>query len=73
MFKKKLYFNGTYLVYGRVILGKIRGHVIDSKANAFKTNSRVSFKVDTFIEVDKEKLKRLKDFGYLPQNLSNLE
>lgn len=66
--RKKLYFNGVYLIKGRKFLGRIRGKVIASHySNIYKIGDNVSIPENDkhFKEITEEQLEVLKKFDFI--------
>jgi len=62
----KYYFNGNYLIKGIKFFNKIIGVVIASNNTTFYTvGKKVTVNSETFTQVNKDKIKHLKDWGYL--------
>ena len=61
----KYYFNGTYLIKGRKLFGKIRGVVLSSSASVYFQGEKVVVDSETFKEVSADTVKQLKSWGYL--------
>lgn len=61
----KYYFNGTYLIKGRKLFGKIRGIVLSSNTSVYFQGEKVKVDSETFKEVSTDTLKQLKNWGYL--------
>ena len=61
----KYYFNGTYLIKGRKLFGKIRGVVLSSSASVYSQGEKVVVESETFKEVSADTVKQLKSWGYL--------
>ena len=65
--KMKMYFNGTYLIKGRKLFGRIRGKVISSHyRNIYKVGDSISVPVsDSFKEITEEQFEVLKKFDFI--------
>lgn len=61
----KYYFNGTYLIKGRKLFGKIRGVVLAANASTYHQGEIVRVNAETFKEVDSKMVEALKTWGYL--------
>jgi len=62
-----MYFNGTYLIKGRKLFGRIRGKVISSHyRNIYKIGDRISVPTcDSFKEITEEQFEVLKKFDFI--------
>ena len=65
--KMKMYFNGTYLIKGRKLFGRIRGKVISSHyRNIYKIGDSISVPAgDSFKEISEEQFEVLKKFDFI--------
>lgn len=63
--KKKFYFNGVYLVEGRKWFGSIKGVIISSTNPSYSKGEKVTFTAETFKEVAKDKVEKLKDWDFI--------
>ena len=63
--KPKYYFNGFYLIKGIKIFDRIVGRVIYSGTSIYNPGQKITVKSETFSEVNKDMVKKMKDFGYL--------
>ena len=63
--KIKYYFNGSYLIKGRKLFGKIRGVVLAANASSYYQGEIVKVNAETFKEVDRKTVETLKTWGYL--------
>jgi len=65
MIRRKLYFNGKYLIKGRIIFGKIRGKIISSRYdNIYAVGEKVRMNPETFEIISNEKYNIMREWGY---------
>jgi len=55
----------VYLVEGRKWFGNIKGVIISSTNPSYSKGDKVIFKAETFKEVAKDKVEKLKDWGFI--------